>query len=132
MGTHCSIHVKENYGDNTPYLMIYTQFDGYFSGVGKNIKLKFANHQIVDGYNSSNTMENTANGIGCFAAQLVAHLKTRIGNIYIENSEQIESYHYVLYCRDNKIYISASINSEEMYNGPLCDFNYDMEDETIL
>lgn len=40
---------------------------------------------------------NCANGMDCFAAQLVAYLKRGIGDLYICDAEAEEEYNYHLY-----------------------------------
>lgn len=64
-----------------PLLSIYQQFDGYPSGVGAELCEFMQGFKIVNGITDRTI--RTANGAGCFAAQLVAHLKKGIGGVYI-------------------------------------------------
>lgn len=63
-------------------LSIYQQLDGYPSGLGLTLAKFCAPYVIVNGF-SDKTPKWAANGMGCFAAQLIRHLKKGIGGIYI-------------------------------------------------
>ena len=127
MSESCNIHIKENKND-TQYITIYKHQNGSFAGVGKQLKNKFKSYKIVNGI-SEETPKQIANGIGCFAAQVVTFLKTKVGDVYLIPSNNIgtEEHEYILYVKDNKINIVASSsesseNLEIMYDGPLANF----------
>lgn len=61
---------------------IYQQMDGYPSGLGVALAKFCAPFVIVNGF-GGNTPKRAANGMGCFAAQLISHLKKGIGAIYM-------------------------------------------------
>jgi len=85
MGTRSSTIVIET-GHSVEFVLvnIYRQFDGYPSGHGKELAEFIAPTQMVNGISLDNKNTRIANGAGCFAAQLIAHLKTGPGGIYIE------------------------------------------------
>jgi hypothetical protein len=63
---------------------IYRQFDGYPSGLGAELQKFLTPFTVVNGYGSDAKFGQTANGAGCLAAQLIAHLKgDSVGNVYI-------------------------------------------------
>jgi hypothetical protein len=62
-------------------LNIYRHSDGYPSGHGQELARFLSGFQIVNGLRYEGG--KIANGIGCLAAQLVAHLKDEPGQIYI-------------------------------------------------
>lgn len=68
-------------------VQIYRQFDGYPSGHGKDLAEFMKGLKLVNGMGMSDT-QRIANGAGCFAAQLVAHLKKGPGHIYLEAPSQ--------------------------------------------
>lgn len=70
--------------DGVKLLNLYRQFDGYPSGHGAELAAFLAPITMVNGLGpNSNTV--LAHGMGCLAAQLVAHFKTAPGGFYIDN-----------------------------------------------
>ena len=97
MGTRSLTHVQEN---GVTIFTIYRQFDGYPEkpGIGYELAKFCAARKIINGI-SGQTKDNAANGAGCFAAQLVAHLKEEIGNVYLhvpDTSDCGEEYTYTI------------------------------------
>ena len=81
MGTR---HLTYIYGDSdTILLCMYGQWDGYPSGHGADLA-QFLNSfdAIVNGIPVGDKRK-MANGMGCLAAQLVAHFKKEVGQYYI-------------------------------------------------
>jgi hypothetical protein len=94
MGTRSLTHIKQ---DNKTILTIYRQYDGYPDGMGLDLAKFLVNIQVVNGFGPDMEAGSYANGMGCLAAQLVAHLKTGIGNVYImtpDTSDVWEEYTY--------------------------------------
>ena len=90
-------------------LCMYRQYDGYLSGHGAELAEFLQDFTVVNGYNS-NTPKRAANGMGCLAAQLIAHFKDGIGNIYIHepnDSDCGEEYTYTIYEEDGKVRVRA-------------------------
>ena len=90
-------------------LCMYRQYDGYLSGHGAELAEFLQDFNVVNGYNSG-TPERSANGMGCLAAQLIAHFKDGIGNIYIHepnDSDCGEEYTYTIYEEDGKVRVRA-------------------------
>ena len=108
MGTRSLTHIIE---DKETLTTIYRQFDGYMSGHGSDLANYLADKKIVNGYGSDTT--NIANGMGCLSAQLIAHLKTDVGNVYKyppDTKDCWEEYTYYIYLKDNKIKIKVVEN----------------------
>lgn len=111
MGTRCLTVVMDG---NKEILCMYRQYDGYISGHGAELK-KFAHgFKIVNGF-GSDTPKKSANGMGCFAAQLVAHFKgkkeNQIGGFYIEAPETREvgeEFIYRLSEKSGKLWLDIS------------------------
>jgi hypothetical protein len=80
MGTRSLTHVHDD--DGKTLVTIYRQFDGYPEGLGQEYADLFSGFMIVNGI-SGGEGDKAANGMGCLAAQLVAHMKKKIGNVYL-------------------------------------------------
>ena len=90
-------------------LCMYRQYDGYLSGHGAELAEFLQDFTVVNGYNS-NTPKRAANVMGCLAAQLIAHFKDDIGNIYIHEPNESdcgEEYTYTVYEKDGKVRVRA-------------------------
>lgn len=82
MGTRSRTEV---YDGERCLVSIYRQFDGYPNGgMGEELAEFLKPIQMINGIGAGqNEMGKFANGMGCLAAQLIAHFKDRVGNIYI-------------------------------------------------
>lgn len=78
---------------------LYRQYDGYPAGHGVDLA-RACNVRLCNGFGGEQTAGKWANGISCLAAQVVARLKTGIGNIYLhgldENPSDWVEYVYVV------------------------------------
>ncbi len=72
MGTRCLTYVYEV---NEPIVCLYRQFDGYPSGHGAELGDFLKGIQLGNGIAGKPEMGTFANGMGCLAAQLIAHFK---------------------------------------------------------
>lgn len=86
MGTRSLTYIEETYGENNEekqnILCMYRQYDGYLNAYGAELAKFLQDFTVVNGYNSL-TPKRSANGMACLAAQLIAHFKNGIGNVYI-------------------------------------------------
>ena len=123
MGTRSLTYIEESYetavadeeNNNEVHetkqniLCMYRQYDGYLSGHGMELAEFLQDFNVVNGYNMD-TPKRSANGMGCLAAQLIAHFKDGIGNIYIHEPNATncgEEFTYTIYEHNGKIYIRA-------------------------
>ena len=110
MGTRSLTYIKDQYEDNdNTIICMYRQYDGYLSGHGKELAEFLQDFTVVNGYNSL-TPARSANGIPCLAAQLVAHFKDGIGNIYLyptSTKDVGEEFIYTISLTDSQIYIEV-------------------------
>ena len=74
MGTRCLTKFYES-DESKPFAVMYRQFDGYPEGHGAALAKFLAQRERVNGVGDV-TADNAANGIGCLAAQVVAHFKS--------------------------------------------------------
>jgi len=78
MGTRSLTYVYEG---KMPVVCLYRQYDGYPSGHGAELAEFLMGYDIVNGFGEKRA--KLANGMGCLAAQMVAHFKTETGNFYL-------------------------------------------------
>lgn len=90
MGTRSLTKVFSTYNDEkknkqvTEQLVnMYRQYDGYPSGHGTELVDFLNSGKVVNGFGGNET-ERVFNGAGCLAAQMIAHFKDGVGNIYLE------------------------------------------------
>ena len=110
MGTRSLTYIKDQYEENDNNIIcMYRQYDGYLDGHGKELAEFLQHFTVVNGYNSA-TPDRSANGMSCLAAQLVAHFKNGIGNIYLypTSTKDIgEEFIYTISLTDNQINIEV-------------------------
>ena len=78
MGTRSLTFV---YDEDKTLLNLYRQYDGYPTGHGAELAEFLNGFTIVNGFGE--VRQKIANGMGCLAAQLVAHFKESVGGFYI-------------------------------------------------
>jgi len=117
MGTRSTITINDERGQ--PLVNLYQQFDGYLSGVGADLKDKFGNAEITNGIGGGN-LADKYNGMGCFAASVIAHFKTGIGGAYIVPIGNGEEYNYTLSVKDNRIAVCVDAG-DVLFDGFLAD-----------
>lgn len=77
MGTRAVVRIYDE--QENLVLTLKSQMEG--GGLGIEMHERLGRTKLVNGFRDE---ENEANGMGCFAAQLVASLKTEVGRFYIE------------------------------------------------
>ena len=89
MGTRSLTRVIETWNDEKTnklkkqtLVCMYRQFDGYPSGMGSDLAEFINGGKLVNGISPSET-ERVFNGMGCLAAQMVAHFKDGAGGYYL-------------------------------------------------
>jgi hypothetical protein len=84
-------------------MVMYRQMDGYPEGHGADLVRAFGTTRLCNGYGARQSSGEWANGMGCLAAQVVAHFKQGIGGIYLHSSgtrDCGEEYIYYLYAKN--------------------------------
>ena len=103
MGTRSTIRFTSKYEYECDSLVtIYQQYDGYISGVGYELANWLLKKKMINGISMEDTMKDSANGIGCLAAQFIHDFKTKIGDLYITFPNAKEDYNYNVIIDDNK------------------------------
>ena len=94
MGTRSTVKFYEEYNDEL-ILSVYQQFYGYIDGVGHNLANFLMEKKVINGIRGDQSMDGGfANGMGCLAAQYVAHNKTEIGGFYLTTKDDEQEYNY--------------------------------------
>ena len=136
MGTRSLTEVKSN---RHVLCTMYRQMDGYPTGHGAELLKRFGRTKLVNGLGRDDS--DIANGMGCLAAQIVAHFKNKPGGVYLEPSgcrNVGEEFIYVISDRNGTIHLdlyegevtyfgagpldNAPEESMPLYSGPLADF----------
>lgn len=124
MGTRATITILNEEG---LLVKIYKQFNGYPSGLGKELKsiLNNGNVRIINGIGAGQESPAFFNGMGCLAAYLIEKLKnSTIGGTYITNSDDNQEYNYTLFNMGNNIYMRLTdYYNNVMYDDLLRNFN---------
>lgn len=124
MGTRSLTIVRDG---GKEIVTIYQQSDGYPTGVGADLKAFAGSMQICNGIRDGYKAGEWANGMGCFAAQLIARLKKKdIGSVYIYpvGARNVgEEYVYTLSNRDGRLYLEVCHPSTVVWEGLLGDFD---------
>lgn len=132
MGTRSLTFV---YDGDKPILNLYRQYDGYPTGHGAELAQFLEGFTIVNGIGSETN--RVANGMGCLAAQVVAHFKDSVGGFYIHSVDSKEcgqDYEYHVYQKDKELHVAVTDRgcnffgltqsdvNESIFDGPVADF----------
>lgn len=123
MGTRCLTIV---YDHGKPIVNLYRQYDGYPSGHGAELAEFLGQFAAITNGISMGESRKTANGMGCLAAQLVAHFKQSVGGFYIHSVEDKEcgqDFEYHIYEKDGEICVSVRDRGCNMFGLTMSDRN---------
>jgi hypothetical protein len=113
MGTRSLTFVYEKYGEVfKPVVNMYRQYDGYPTGHGAELAEFLNGGRIVNGLAQTKTVEEVVfNGMGCLAAQMVAHFKQTPGGFYIHPVDVTDcgqDYEYHIYDSGQGLYVEVA------------------------
>ena len=106
MGTRSLTFVYDTYkakngrAVHRPVINLYRQYDGYPEGHGAELVEFLNQYTLTNGLGAGMPSSKTANGMGCLAAQLVAHFKDGPGQFYlypVTAKECGQDYEYHIY-----------------------------------
>ena len=104
--------------DGTEIVVLYRQYDGYPSGHGKELCEFLAPFEMTQGLHAQGT---TANGMGCLAAQVIAHFKTAAGGFYLYPAKTRgadEEYIYTVKLVEGKLKLVITTDAgKQIYKG---------------
>ena len=124
MGTRSNTVVINN---GNKILNLYRQFDGYPSGHGAELAEFLGSITMVNGLGPSPSAKQ-ANGMGCLAAQIVAHFKSGPGGIYIDSPDRVCDNDYTYAIRGNTmdpeagLMVTVDEYGKEVFSGPVTSF----------
>ena len=92
------------------WVTMYRHYDGDPAWHGLELAHYLKDFKIINGLGGLPKMGIHANGVGCLAAQLVAHFKTNVGDIYLrphEGGGGDEDYIYTIFPKEGEpVYIA--------------------------
>lgn len=104
MGTRSLTILKDGTTETAQDIAVmYRQYDGYPSGLGQELAEYLSGFNVVNGI--SNETTKLANGPDCLAAQIIAHFKESVGNVYLMRADTRncgEEYRYYIYSEAGK------------------------------
>ena len=111
MGTRSLTFVYEKYGQiQKPVVNMYRQFDGYPTGHGAELAEFLKSGRMINGLDGIGK-ELQFNGMGCLAAQMVAHFKQTPGGFYIHPTDVTDcgqDYEYHIYDSGQGLYVEVA------------------------
>jgi len=81
---------------------MYRQSDGYPRGHGKELAEFLKDFRIVNGRSLPKKKDRLAYGISCLAAQVIAHFKSKAGEIYLFNGNERDCWEEYIYIVENQ------------------------------
>jgi len=129
MGTRALTFV---YDVNKPIVNLYRQYDGYPTGHGAELAEFLNGFTIVNGIGAETT--RVANGMGCLAAQVVAHFKDSVGGFYIHSVDATEcgqDYEYHVYQKDKELRVRVTDRGCNMFGLTMSDTNDSIFDGSV-
>jgi hypothetical protein len=129
MGTRALTFV---YDGNKPIVNLYRQYDGYPTGHGAELAEFLNGFTIVNGIGAETT--RVANGMGCLAAQVVAHFKDSVGGFYIHSVDATEcgqDYEYHVYQKDKELRVRVTDRGCNMFGLTMSDTNDSIFDGSV-
>ncbi len=129
MGTRALTFV---YDGDKPIVNLYRQYDGYPTGHGAELAEFLDGFKIVNGIGAETA--RIANGMGCLAAQVVAHFKDSVGGFYIHSVDATEcgqDYEYHVYQKDRELRVRVTDRGYNMFGLTMSDTNEGIFDGTV-
>lgn len=132
MGTRSLTYIYSNYKDDNdttvhqPVVCMYRQYDGYPEGHGAELASFLTSGKLVNGLGMMDDFKVMFNGMGCLAAQMVAHFKQGAGGIYLHapnlGRDDWQEYEYHVYQDKVIVYSIGSNNDNTIFDGSWADF----------
>ena len=114
MGTRALIKVRDE--SNSVVVCLYSQWDGYPSGLGAELAVFLNGIKMVNGFTGQESVP-AANGLGCLAAQMVVFFKKQVGSYYLVDPKQDHGQEYVYDVYKDKVKVT-NYADEIIYSGP--------------
>ena len=131
MGTRSLTFV---YDEQDVIINMYRQYDGYPTGHGLELAEFLAQFTMVNGL-GVNEDRKVANGMGCLAAQLVAHFKVGAGGFYLYPATAVDcgqDYEYHVYQDAEGLRVRITNRGCNMFGLTMSDTNESIFDGTVM
>ena len=130
MGTRSLTYV---YNNDKPIVCMYRQYDGYPTGHGAELARFLKSGKVVNGL-PIDTEQLLFNGMGCLAAQMIAHFKRTPGGFYIYpvelDQDAWQEYEYHVY--EHRVCITRPNQTEVLFDGTWKEFEtFCKEEENV-
>ena len=100
MSTPCVVTILDE--DDRALVHIYKHWDG--DNFGEELQEFIKDIKVVSGLPAGSS-KGLANGMGCFAAQLIKHFKKEPGDVYITHSRIGYALRYTISLEDDKLVV---------------------------
>ena len=123
MGTRSLTRIWENWKDDngrnhkTCVVAMYRQYDGHLFSHGKELQDFLKDMQICNGISDAQNKGKWANGMGCLAAQMVAHFKEGIGGFYLMRKSAEQEYTYDITLKNDELWVKVEYDEDVIYKG---------------
>lgn len=128
MGTRGTLKIIDK--DGNRLVTLYKHWDSYPEGWGAEL------YSFCEGVVLTNGIKEKSkhyNGIGCFAASLIAHFKIKLGDLYVvSNNEGLEEYNYTIKENQSGDGIILSCKEERNFGQLINEFRISSEGESSV
>lgn len=126
MGTRALTKIYDERGQHI--VTMYRQFDGYPEEHGLQLGEFLSERKLINGISMGRgeSESNSANGMGCLAAQVVAHFKNEagLGGIYLfrERETDHEDFTYEIRVKNDEYHITVHNWKKKVFEGDIDHF----------
>ena len=132
MGTRCLTFVYDGDLAEPAIINMYRQYDGYPSGHGAELARFLDRGRLINGLTGRDP--HLFNGMGCLAAQMVAHFKQEPGGFYIHpvtDTECGQDYEYHVYQVAGQLRVQVRDRGCNLFGLTMSDRNLSLFDGTV-
>jgi len=132
MGTRSLTFVYDGDLKESAIINLYRQYDGYPQGHGAELARFLDRGRLINGLTGQD--QNLFNGMGCLAAQLVAHFKDGAGQFYLHPVSALEcgqDYEYHVYSVAGQLRVQVRDRGYNMFGLTMSETNNSLFDGTV-
>ena len=132
MGTRSLTFVYDGDLKESAIINLYRQYDGYPQGHGAELARFLDRGRLINGLTGKDA--NLFNGMGCLAAQMVAHFKQEPGGFYIHPVTDLDcgqDYEYHVYSVAGQLRVQVRDRGCNLFGMTMSDRNLSLFDGTV-
>lgn len=132
MGTRSLTFVYDGDLKESAIINLYRQYDGYPQGHGAELARFLDRGRLINGLTGQD--QNMFNGMGCLAAQLVAHFKDEPGGFYLYPVTAVDcgqDYEYHVYQIAGQLRVQVRDRGYNMFGLTMSETNNSLFDGTV-